>query len=152
VNFDGTAPFLLQPCVSGVPQQFRRIDLTSQTSVAVSIDPAPGPANTCLDAPGLLGAVFFALANVSGGYQLVDIDLFGGNINYREPGPSGWRRAPASPYIYSNDTQQLYALNDAQSTLARFDTTGGDVVAQPTAITVASPCVKGSITSFATVQ
>jgi hypothetical protein len=152
VNLDNTSAVLLQPCVAGVPQQFRRIDLTNQTSVAVSISPAPEPANTCLDAPGLIGGVFFALANISGSYQLIDIDLFGGNVNYREPGPAGWRRAPASPYIYSATTQQIYALNDTQTTLARFDTTGGDVTAQATAVTVATPCVKGSITSFATVQ
>jgi len=152
VNVDPTVTVLLQPCVSGVPQQFRRIDLTGQTSVAVSIDPSPGPANTCLDAPQLVGGVFFALANTAGAYTMVDIDLFGGNINYREPGPSGWRRAPTSPYTYSATTQQIYALNDTQTTLARFDTTGGDVTAQATAITVAAPCVKGSIVSFATIQ
>lgn len=147
----GNVANLLQPCsmrgaLVSVPQQIARLDLTTNQVTAV---PLQVPEAFCVRAPGLVFGVVYALAE-RGGAQLVTLNPDDGSVNYlgATVDRSVWRMATASPYVYSFTTQSLYALNDAQTKLLRFDLNSGIA----TFVNVALPASCGTVMSFAGVS
>jgi hypothetical protein len=81
--------------------------------------------------------------------QLVRINFNNGFVTPVGTPPAGWRRLVSSPFVYvpAPLSNKLYALNDAQNSLAAYDLVTGQ--AEILSVTLASPCPRGSITSFA---
>jgi hypothetical protein len=146
----GTVAYLLQPCSMrgarvSLPQQIARVDLTTNQVTSV---PLQVPEPFCVQSPGLVFGVVYALAE-EGGPQLLTISPDDGSVNKLGSGePSGWRMAAVSPYVYSFSTQSLYVLNDAQTKLLRFDLGNGIA----TFVDVSLPASCGTVMSFAGVS
>lgn len=144
----GNIAYLLQPCsvrsaLVAVPQQLARIDFTTNqvTSVPIQV-----PEAFCVQSPALVFGVAYALGE-HGGAQLLQINPDDGSVNLigSPVDRSVWRMATASPFAYSFSTQSLYALNDAQTKLLRFDLGSGDA----TFVNVSLPASCGTVMSFA---
>ena len=144
----GNVAYLLQPCsVRGtlalVPQHLARVDLTTNqvTSLPIQV-----PQAFCVQSAALVFGVVYALGNLDGA-QLLQINPDDGSVNIigTPVDRNVWRMASASPHGYSFSTQSLYALNDAQTKLLRFDLGSGDA----TFVNVSLPASCGTVMSFA---